>query len=142
MKSVYRHSSNPLQAWVEAPLVLLVGGVGYYLIELLWRGHSHPAMLLCGAICFYFVYRLSCTYPDVPVLYRALLGAVFITGIELISGCVLNLGLGLAVWDYSDLPFHFLGQICLFYSIGWFLLCFPLCRLARWIHEYVFLASD
>ena len=142
MKSFSRHSAAPLQAWVEAPLVLLVGGVGYYLIELLWRGHSHPAMLLCGAVCFYFIYRLSDTYPDVPVLYRSLLGAVFITGIELIAGCVLNLGLGLAVWDYSYLPFHLWGQICLSYSIGWFLLCFPLCSLARFIRRYVFLASD
>ena len=142
MKSVVTHSSALLQAWVEAPLVLLVGGVGYYLIELLWRGYSHPSMFVCGAICFYFLYRLSRAYPDVPVFYRALLGAVFITGGELIAGCILNLGLGLAVWDYSDLPFHFWGQICLLYTLLWFLFCFPLCRLANWIHRYVFLSSD
>ncbi len=42
-----------------------------------------------------------------------------ITAAEFAAGCILNLGLGLAVWDYSDMPFQLLGQICLPYSILW-----------------------
>ena len=54
-----------------------------------------------------------------PLLIRGLAGAGVITAAEFAAGCILNLGLGLAVWDYSDMPFQLLGQICLPYSILW-----------------------
>lgn len=141
MKPTPYQAYNPLQKPIEALPVLLLGGVGYYLLELLWRGYSHPVMAICGAICYYFVYQLCRTYPHVPMLWRALLGAVFITLIELFTGCLCNLGLGMAIWDYSNLPYQFLGQICLGYSLGWFLLCIPLCGVSRVIRRFLFLAD-
>ena len=35
-----------------------------------------------------------------------ILGGGLITASELAAGCVLNLGLGLSIWDYSALPFQ------------------------------------
>ncbi|MBQ7346376.1 MAG: hypothetical protein IJW55_00295 [Clostridia bacterium] len=140
MKPVpYYH--NPLQRVVEAFFLLLCGGVLYCGLEVLGRGWSHPSMAVCGALCFYFVYRVNERYTRVPVLMRALVGALFITGVELFAGCLLNLGLGLAVWDYSNMPYHFLGQICLPYSIFWFLLCIPLAGVSRLIRRHVFLSN-
>ena len=133
---------NPFQKPVEASLVLLCGGVLYYMLELLWRGRSHWSMALCGGLCFWFLYRMNRAYPRVPLPLRALGGALIITAVELIAGCILNLGLGLAVWDYSDMPLHFLGQICLPFSIIWFLLCFPISGLAYLIRRTVFLSDD
>lgn len=134
------YTHNSYQKAVEAPLILLCGGVLYYGMEVLQRGFSHWSMALCGAVCFYFLYRLNATYHRVPLPLRALAGAVFITAVELFAGCLFNLGMGLAVWDYSELPLNFLGQICLPYSIIWFLLCFPAAGLTRLIRRRVFLS--
>ena len=141
MKPVpYTH--NSMQRAVEGFFLILSGSVLYCALEILERGRTHPSMAVCGAVCFVFVYRLNERYTRLPVLLRATVGALFITGVELFAGCLLNLGLGLDVWDYSSLPYHFLGQICLSYSIGWFLLCFPVCGLARLIRKTVFYAES
>ena len=94
----------------------LTGGLGYYCIELAWRGWSHPSMVAVGGLCFWGMGRL----PDRPLWQRALLGAGLITGVEFLSGCVLNLWLRWAVWDYSRLPGNLLGQICLPFTLLWF----------------------
>lgn len=139
MKPVlYEH--NPLQRIVENAFLCLFGGVLYYALEMIKRGWSHPSMAVCGAICFCLIYRLNERYPHVPVLLRALAGAFLITGVELFAGCLLNLGLGLAIWDYSGLPYQFLGQICLPYTILWFLLCIPLTGISYLIRRHVFLS--
>ena len=78
-------------------------------------------MVAVGGLCFWGMGRL----PDRPLWRRALLGAGLITGVEFLSGCVLNLWLRWAVWDYSRLPGNLLGQICLPYSLMWCLLAIP-----------------
>ena len=35
--------------------LFLVGGLIYYGIEMLWRGHSHILMAMVGGICFLLV---------------------------------------------------------------------------------------
>lgn len=50
------------------------------------------------------------------------LSAIIITFIEFVSGCILNIWLGLNIWDYTDEPFNILGQINLKHSFYWFLL--------------------
>jgi uncharacterized membrane protein len=42
-----------------------------------------------------------------------------ITTTELVSGLIINRRLGLTLWDYGELPFNLLGQICLQYSLMW-----------------------
>ena len=142
-KGIYNMQTTPsvLQNAVETPFVLLCGGVLYVTIEVLWRGFSHWSMALCGAFCFLLLYRMNARYPRVPLPLRAIVGALAITLVELFVGCLLNLGLGLAVWDYSKVPLNFLGQICLPYSVIWFLLCFPVSGLTRLIRRRVFYAD-
>ena len=58
-----------------------------------------------------------------------LIGSCIATVIEFISGLIINVWLGLDVWDYSNLPLNVMGQICLPFSIIWFfmsLLCIVL----------------
>ena len=130
-----------LQKMTESFFICLFGGVSYYGLEMLWQGTSHWSMALCGAIGFFHLYRINRRYLRSPLPLRALMGACFITAMELTIGCILNLGLGWNIWDYSALPLHFLGQICLPYSILWFLLCFPVAALSRWIRRVVFLSD-
>ena len=44
-----------------------------------------------------------------------------------------NIKMGLNVWDYSDLPFNFMGQVSLIFSIFWFFLSI----VAIWLDDYL-----
>lgn len=103
------------------PLILfLVGGITYILIELLFRGHTHWTMFLVGGLCFLLIGAINEVIPwEIPLWMQSIIGAVIITSIEFVSGCVINLWLGWNVWDYSNLPFNVFGQICLPFSFIW-----------------------
>ncbi len=103
-------------------LLFLIGAAGYPLLELLWRGRTHPSMALVGGLCFLCIFLINTHFTHLSLPFRALLCAGVITGAELLSGIVLNLFLGLGVWDYSAQPLHLFGQICPAYSVLWFLL--------------------
>ena len=59
----------------------------------------------------------------VPLWLQALACAALVTAVELAAGLILNIWLGLGVWDYSDLPGNFMGQICPQFAAIWFGLC-------------------
>lgn len=110
----------------------IIGGAVYGLIELLYRKHTHWTMIISGGICFCFLYLIS-TKTNWNLLVQCLVGAVFITIIEFIVGCVVNLWLKWNVWDYSKNRYNILGQICPVFTGYWFLLCFPAILLANMI---------
>ena len=96
---------------------VLFGGALYYLLELLWRGRSHPSMFLLGGLCFWGLGRVGRLRLSLPL--RALLGAALVTCAEFFSGLLLNLALRWDIWDYSGLPGNLLGQVCLLYAALW-----------------------
>ena len=110
-------------------LLFLTGGFGYYLIEVLFRGHSHWTMGLCGGICLVGIYFINRRFAAFSYTLRAILSALLITAVEFVAGCILNLWLGLSIWDYSALPYNLLGQISLLFSGIWFFLSFGICVL-------------
>lgn len=107
----------------KALVLIAIGGMIYTSIELLWRGRTHISMFFLGGVCFYLIGLLNevATWED-PLALQCLCGSVLITVLELITGFYVNVYLGLNVWDYSNLPFNFEGQICLFFSICWYFL--------------------
>lgn len=96
-----------------------IGGAGYAIIELLWRGHTHWTMIIAGGICFIIFSRIAENLKDKPLIFKAALCALGVTAIELIFGVVFNLIFRMDVWDYSKLPFNFLGQICPLFTVLW-----------------------
>jgi len=50
---------------------------------------------------------------------QAVMGSAVITAFELAAGLLLNVRMGLEVWDYADLPLNFMGQISLRYFLLW-----------------------
>lgn len=118
-----------LSKGLKSATIFLIGWCGYYLIELAFRGYSHWTMGLCGGICFLQMYFINCRYQHFPLIFRALICTLFITFVEFIAGCLLNLWLGLEIWDYSELPYNVLGQISLTFSCLWFYLSLVLCIL-------------
>lgn len=70
---------------------------------------------------------------NTPLAAQAVLCACAVTLVELISGLILNVWGGLNVWDYGNLPFNFMGQICLYY----FLLWIPMSVAAIWADDWL-----
>ena len=101
-------------------ILCLIGGALYMGVELLWRGRTHWTMGLVGGLCFVLIGGLNNYLPwEMPVWKQAVCGSTMVTAVELVAGIVLNLYLGLGIWDYSGLPCNLLGQICLPYSVLW-----------------------
>ncbi|MBQ6181863.1 MAG: hypothetical protein IJK31_09300 [Ruminococcus sp.] len=102
----------------------------YALVEIAGRGYTHWTMCLTGGMILAVLYTIS-RRKAMPLIRYCFTGSLLITAVELPVGIFDNLIMHWEVWDYSDLPFNFLGQICLFFSLYWFLLCIPayfLCR--------------
>ena len=101
--------------------VALVGGFGYCLIEIIWRGRTHYSMFFAGAIVLSCFFYISKNY-NIPFWLKCIIGSLLITLIEFIFGLVFNLAMKENVWDYSNVPFNILGQICIPFSFLWLLL--------------------
>lgn len=104
---------------------LLAGGFIYCGIEILFRGYTHISMFLLGGICFVFIGCIRRGLRGAPLAEKMLLSGAAITALEFVCGLVVNIRLGLAVWDYSSMPLNLLGQVCLTYSAIWCLLAVP-----------------
>lgn len=101
-------------------LFFLLGGSIYYCIEIAFRGHSHPSMFVLGGLCYILIGCINEYFPwNMPIEIQAILGGVIITILEFITGYIVNIKLGLGVWDYSNLKYNFMGQICLPFSFIW-----------------------
>ena len=107
--------------------IFLLGALGYPFLEILWRGCTHPTMALAGGLCAVLLYRVNRDLSRGSLGLRLLASCGLVTLTELLFGAVFNLWLGMDVWDYSDLPYQFLGQICLPYALLWGLLSLPVC---------------
>ncbi len=116
-------------------LFFSIGAFGYGIIEILWRGHTHWSMLTLGGICFSFFGKLASALKSTCLLYKAVIATFFITLFEFIFGLIFNIILGKNIWDYSKVPFNFKGQICLLYSVYWWLLSLIFIPFADFINK-------
>jgi len=109
-----------MKTFLKNNLIIVTGGILYCFIEVLYRGYTHISMFIVGGLCFWLIGGINHFSGKNPgLLWQSLLGGVIITVLELVTGVIVNLWLELEVWDYSSVPFNFLGQICLPYSLIW-----------------------
>ena len=108
---------------LKALFLWAIGGIIYFAVELLWRGYSHWTMFILGGLCFVLIGALNELYRwDMALISQMFISALVITLMELITGLIVNKWLQWGVWDYSQVPYNFMGQICLLYTNLWFLL--------------------
>ncbi len=121
---------------------LFLSGIGaflYLLTEILYRGYTHWAMAILGGLCFVLVGFINEYLSwDTPLWLQGIIGAFIITSLEFAFGLVLNIWLGLGIWDYSKMPFNLLGQICLPFTIAWFFLAIVAIVLDDWLRHWFF----
>ncbi len=117
----------------------LCGCFLYSLIEIVSRGYTHWSMTLTGGVCLAFIYYIT-NETRMNTIVKCLTGAIFITSMEFIVGCIVNLKMHWNVWDYSDMPVNLLGQICIPFSVIWFGMCYIGCRISIKIKKHFILS--
>lgn len=118
-------------------LLFTIFGLSYLLVEILWRGYTHWTMFFVGGICGFLIGLINERNKKMSLIKQCFISTIIVTVIEFISGCIINLWLGWGVWDYSMLPFNILGQVCLPYSLLWFILAIIVIKFDDWIREKI-----
>lgn len=130
---------NILKNIYKEGILFLIGGGIYIILECMWRGYSHKSMFIVGGICFAIVGLINEVFTeDMSLLFQAVVGSLIVTTLEFVSGYILNIKLGLDVWDYSNLPYNFMGQICLPFSLLWIIISAVAVIVDDEIREFVF----
>lgn len=124
------------------------GGCVYFFLEVIYktlRGEPERiswTMLLVAIILSIPLERGGAELPwSMPLALQALVCTILITITEFIVGLILNVWLGLGVWDYSHLPGNILGQICPQFMCVWYLLSFIFIPVFDWI-KYAILGGE
>lgn len=121
MKRIEKGYMNIVKNIIKYLILGIIGGFTYVLIELFYRGHSHWSMFAVSAVSFILIGLINEFISwDMELWKQMLIGSGIVTILEFISGYILNIKLGWHIWNYSNVPFNILGQICLPFSIVWF----------------------
>ena len=119
-------------------------GTAYFLLEVVWksaRGYPQAiswTMLVLALLLGLVLERMGAELPwNCPIWAQAILSGLAITAAELLAGCILNLWLGWAVWDYSHLPGNLLGQVCPQFTALWCLVSGPVIVGLDWMRYAV-----
>lgn len=130
--------------WVLSVLMWTWGGAAYFLLEVAYKtARGEPeriswTMLVLAVILCIPIERAGAEMPwDVPLWMQAAGCAVLVTATELIAGLILNVWLGLGVWDYSDLWGNLWGQICPQFAAIWWGLCLVFIPVFDWMRYAV-----
>ena len=123
---------------IKSIILFIIFGFIYCCIEIAWRGYTHPSMFIVGGLCCLLVGLINEITPKMPMWLQCLLSTIIIVAIEFLSGCILNIWLGLGVWNYSNMPYNILGQICLPFSIAWFFLSYIAIKLDDYLRKLLF----
>ena len=116
-----------------------VGFTSYISIEVIYRGRSHWTMGLLGGICFLIIGAINqrCGW-NIDLLLQMLMSAGIITVLEFAAGMILNVWLGLGIWDYSHMRLQLMGQISLLYTLLWIPLSLVAIFLDDWLRHFLF----
>ena len=116
-----------------------MGGFIYGAIEILFRGYTHPSMFVTGGLCLVWVGGLNSFFEkQLSLPAQMFIGSIIITTAEFLCGLIVNIGFGMNVWDYSNMPFNIMGQVCLMFLCFWFLISFPAIIIEDFIRSGMF----
>ncbi|WP_288709413.1 putative ABC transporter permease [uncultured Clostridium sp.] len=114
-----------MKKWLKKEFfIFIIFSISYFTLEILYRGYSHWTMIFLGGIVSVLIGLINEITPNMRMWKQMFLGTILITVLEFILGYILNIKLGLGIWDYSNIPFNIMGQICLPFSFLWFVLSY------------------
>ena len=104
---------NLMKQWLKYGFLFWFGGSFYITLEVLYRGYSHWSMSVLAGLVFIAIGLLNRVWSwEIDLILQILVGTVIATIGEFVTGCIVNLWLGWSIWDYSNLSYNLLGQIC------------------------------
>ncbi len=112
-------------------LLFFIGAALYPIMEIAYRGYTHWSMAAAGGICLCAVHFIDLSLKRTHLLVKCIISATFITETEFLLGCILNVALKMNIWDYSELRFNVLGQICPQFTCVWFIISIPAFFISR-----------
>lgn len=120
-------------------ILAATGGLLYVILELFWRGRSHWTMFVLGGVCFVTMGLINEVLPwKMPLWQQVAIGVAIITVLEFMTGCIVNIWLGWGIWDYSNMPGNFLGQICPQFMLLWLPISLAGIALDDWLRYWLF----
>lgn len=112
--------------WLLSVLLWVWVGTFYFFIEVAWKtAHGRPeaiswTMLALAILLAVPMERFGAELPwKMSLLLQATICACGITVVEFAAGVILNIWLGLGIWDYSAMPGNLLGQVCPQFFLVW-----------------------
>ena len=136
---------NTINIFQECLLVFFIVGAIYLFFEVTWGTINYPdeyktfknlfAMFLVGGLLGVIANRITPIIRNLPEKLQYLITTAIIVTVEFWAGILINKVLGWGNWDYSGYPLNFLGQICLPFTVLWFLLSPLLLWLSRIFKE-------
>lgn len=125
-----------MKKWRAFLIYFIFGSSLYGLIEIAYRNRTHWSMLIVGGIALYAIYVISNDFPEKSIYFKCFISSAVITVLELFTGILVNIVFKMGVWDYHNMPFNLLGQICPLFSALWFLISIPANALVSCIKTY------
>ena len=115
--------------------IFLVMGCIYTNIELVCRGYISSIDACSRRFVWTLIGLINNIAPNKQLYKQCLLSMIIVTCVEFISGYILNIKMGLNIWDYSNLPLtlNIMGQVSLLFSVFWFFLSI----IAIWLDDYL-----
>lgn len=129
---------------IEKIILWITGGLSYFYMEIAFRNYSHYSMIICGGLCFLIVGMIGDYILDKEsnilkaIVLIMFFGSLTITTLELFTGIIVNMLMGLDVWDYTSMKYNVYGQICLGYTSIWALLSLLCVFVANTIKAFIF----
>ena len=113
--------------WVLSILLWFWAGGVYFFAEVIWKtAQGRPetiswTMFALEIILAIPMERFGAELPwEMPLIAQAGISALAVIATEFVAGLILNVALGLGIWDYSNMPGNIMGQICPQFALLWF----------------------
>lgn len=128
-----------MKQYLKIVFLFVTGGLLYNILEMFYRGWTHWTMFFLGGLCFVALGLINEIISwKMPLWQQMVIGACVITALEFLTGCIVNLCFGWAVWDYSHMSGNLLGQICPQFFVLWLLVALVGIMLDDWLRYWMF----
>lgn len=110
---------------IRYPFLFCIYGGIYFVIECIYKCKlSDWRMFVLAGFIGIFIGLINNLFEyNTDFILQCIIGTLIATLSEAIGGYYWNIQHGLRIWDYSTLPFSFVGgQVNLFFSLAWMLL--------------------
>ena len=137
---IYKNKKDMISHAIKHSFIFIFSGSIYYLMEMIFKSShtSHISMFVLAGLCgMVFIDGLNNLFTyDMDFLLQIFICATAITIGELFVGLLFNSDY--SIWNYTNMPFNYKGQICLPFYLLWLALSAIFIPVLDWIEWKIF----